>query len=98
MLCKINSGNFSALQYVNVNSVNENTGSCSISENGESVVFQSENPYPDRDHCHYEFNCPDNHFISYQLNRFDIEPQTNCYADYLGINCILLCRIIYKIF
>ena len=93
IIIKYNSGNFTAPEYNIVNS-----GSCSISESGESVIYQTSNPYPDYDDCHVEFSCPDNQILSYQLNRFEIEEDDTCYYDYLGIKCILLYRIINKIF
>ena len=93
IIIKYNWGNFSGLQYNIVNS-----GSCSISESGESVIYQSSNPYPNYDNCEVEFSCPDNQIISYQLNRFEIDEDSDCEFDYLGISCILLYRIIYKIF
>ena len=74
------------------------SGSCSISKNGESFIYQTLNPYPNNDNCEVEFSCSDNQIISYQLNRFDIEEESTCDWDYLGISCILLYRIIYKIF
>ena len=67
-----------------------NSGSCSISVNEETVIYQSSNPYPDNDYCHVEFGCPDNQILSYQLNRFNIEQHRTCRYDYLGISCILL--------
>ena len=70
IIIKYNSGNFT----LEINIVN--SGSCSISESGESVIYQSSNPYPNNDNCEVEFSCPDNQIISYQLNRFEIEKGT----------------------
>ena len=85
IIIKYNSGNFSALQYNIVNS-----GSCSISESGESVIYQTSNPYPNNDNCRVEFSCPDNQILSYQLNRFEIsyDWDSTCNYGYLGISCI----------
>ena len=86
---KYNSGIFSAPE-INV----VNSGSCSISESGETVIYQTSNPYAYNDDCHVEFSCPDNQILSYKLNRFEIQKTYACRWDYLGISCILLYQII----
>ena len=53
--------------------------------NGTSVIYETPNPYTNDNMCKAEFNCSDDQIIRYYIQRFDIEEDSTCSYDSLGM-------------
>ena len=60
------------------------SGSCSITNDSNALLFESSNPYPSNDHCNFKFSCSSDSETVFRVNRFDIEEHTTCEFDSLG--------------
>ena len=58
---------------------------CSISSRNKTLIYETPNPYSNDYRCKAEFNCPDDQIIRYSIERFDIEQQSTCNYDSLGM-------------
>ena len=65
--------------------VEEDNG-CSISSLDEtSLIYETPNPYTNNNRCKAEFYCRDDQIIRYSIERFDIEEDSTCRWDSLGM-------------
>ena len=58
---------------------------CLISEENDTLIYQTPNPYQDNSKCEAEFSCPKGYTLKYELTRFVIEEHSSCDWDFLGI-------------
>jgi len=58
---------------------------CLISEENDTLIYQTPTPYQNSAQCQAEFNCPKGYALTYQFTRFGIEEGYNCKFDHLGI-------------
>ena len=65
--------------------VQEDNG-CSISSiNETSLIYETPDPYNNDSRCKAEFICPDDQVIEYSIERFDIEEDSSCRWDSIGM-------------
>ena len=65
--------------------VEEDNG-CSLSPiNETSLIYETSDPYDNDSRCKAEFICPEDQVIRYSIERFEIEEDSTCRWDSLGM-------------
>ena len=81
----------------------QKSNGCKINLLNESdVIYETGNPYRNYDKCEAEFSCSENRVIRYWIDRFEIEKQSQCKKDSLGLYItetgLFLCCVDYATF
>ena len=64
----------------------EEENGCSLTSLDEtSLIYETPDPYNNDSRCKAEFNCPDDQVIGYLIERFDIEEDSTCEYDSIGM-------------